>query len=184
MKERFETQLSDKDHKFHSGTVANLSDVDLAIVSHSEKACLLIELKWFMAPTTAQERIHKSEEIKEGISQILKLKKMFSNNYGPLLDRLNIDDSYKLEGIVVSENWIGYGNVQSPEVPIIRANHLIEKLKTTVSLRSTMEWLRDRNYLPKEGEHYSVERPEIPIGNWKVRWYAIKSLIKDAFFPL
>ena len=167
---------------FYSGIVGNLSDVDLAIVSHSEKACLLLELKWFIAPTTAKERIHKSKEIKGGISQILKLKQAFMDNHKPLLEKLGIDSSYRLEGVVVSENWIGYGNVQSPDVPVIRASHLIAKLKATDTLLSTMDWLKDREYLPKEGEHFKVHRPVTTIGNWNLKWFGIEPLIKDAFF--
>ena len=184
MKERFRTRLSDKHFKFYSGNVANLTDVDLAIVSHSEKACLLLELKWFVAPTTGQERIYKSKEIKTGISQVLKLKQAFAENHKSLLEKLNIDSSYSLEGVVVSENWIGYGNVQSPKVPVIRANHLIEKLKATDSLRATMKWLKDRKYLPKKGEHYLVSRPVTRIGDWNLKWYGIQSLLRNAFFPL
>ena len=184
MKERFTTGLCDKDFKFIPGNITNLTDVDLAIVNHSEKVCLLLELKWFIAPTTARERINRSKEIKKGICQILKLKQAFMENYGPLLEKLNIDTSYRLEGAVVSENWIGYGNVQNPKVPVIRANHLIEKLKTTDSLHATMEWLKDREYLPKEGEHFTVHRPPTTIGNWQVKWFGIQPLIQNAFFPL
>ena len=72
---------------------------------------------------------NKSKEIKKGICQILKLKQAFAENHKPLLEKLNIDSSYSLEGAVVSENWIGYGNVQSPEVPVIRANHLRKKIR-------------------------------------------------------
>ena len=182
MKKRFTAGLCDKDFKLISDNITNLTDVDLAIVNHSEKACLLLELKWFIAPTTAHERINKSKEIKEGVSQILKLKQAFVENYKPLLEKLNIDTSYRLEGAVVSENWIGYGNVQNPGVPVIRANHLIEKLKTTESLRTTMEWLKDREYLPKEGEHFTVHRPIETIGKWSIKWYGIRPLIQDAFF--
>ncbi len=184
MKERFTTGLCDKDFKFIPGNITNLTDVDLAIVNHSEKACLLLELKWFIAPTTAHERINKSKEIKKGVSQILKLKQAFAENHKPLLEKLNIDSSYNFEGAVVSENWIGYGNVQNPEVPVIRTNHLIEKLKTTDSLHTTMEWLKDREYLPKEGEHFTVHRPTTTIGNWQVKWFGIQPLIQNAFFPL
>ena len=184
MKERFTTGLCDKDFKFISGIIKNLTDVDLAIVNHSEKACLLLELKWFIAPTTARERINRSKEIKKGISQTLTLKRAFARNHEPLLEKLNIDSSYKLEGVVVSENWIGYGNGQSPEVPVIRANHLIEKLKTTDSLRSTMQWLKDRKYLPKEGEHYLVSRPVTRIGDWNLKWFGIQDLNWTTFFPL
>ena len=184
MKERIRTRLSDTDFKSYSGNVGNLTDVDLAIVSHSENACLLLELKWFIAPTTGQERIHKSKEIKDGITQLLKLKQMFLDTSRPLLDILNIDSTYRLEGIVVSENWIGYGNVQLPEVPVIRVNHFIEKLKTTDSLRSTMDWLKERKYLPKEGEHFTVSRPKTRISNWHLKWYGIQDHSKSVFFPL
>ena len=184
MKERFTTGLCDKDFKFIPGNITNLTDIDLAIVNHSEKACLLLELKWFIAPTTARERINRSKEIKKGICQILKLKQAFAENHKLLLEKLNIDSSYNLKGVVVSENWIGYGNVQNPEVPVIRANHLIEKLKTTDSLHATMEWLKDREYLPKEGEHFTVHRPPTTIGNWQVKWFGIQPLIQNAFFPL
>ena len=184
IKKRFTTDLLDKCFEFMSDTIKNLTDIDLAIVNHSEKSCLLLELKWFIAPTTARERINKSKEIKKGVSQILKLKQAFAENHKPLLEKLNIDSSYSFEGAVVSENWIGYGNVQNPEVPVIRANHLIEKLKTTDSLHATMEWLKDREYLPKEGEHFTVHRPTTTIGNWTIKWYGIKSLTENAFFPL
>lgn len=183
-KVRFEPQLSHRGFNYYSGIVENLTDVDLAIVSHSEKACLLLELKWFMAPTTGQERIHKSDEIKNGITQVLKLKQMFLDNYQPLLNVLNIDSTYRFAGVVVSENWIGYGNVQSSEVPVIRINHLIEKIKTTDSLRSTMDWLIDRKYLPKEGEHFTVSRPKKRIGNWYLKWYGIQDHCTNVFFPL
>ena len=184
MKDHFTTQLSDKDIEFISCSVGNLTDVDLAIVNRSEKTCLLLELKWFIAPTTAHERINRSKEIKKGISQVLKLKQAFAANNESLLNKLNIDSSYKLEGAVVSENWIGYGNVQSPEVPVIRANHLIAKLKATEDLQSTMEWLKDRKYLPKEGEHFRVQTCTTTIGNWCLEWPGIQSLIQNAFFPL
>ncbi len=184
MKEQFTTGLSDKDFKFISDNITNLTDVDLAIVNHSEKVCLLLELKWFIAPAEFREVIHKSEEIKKGISQVLKLKQAFVNNHKLLLEKLEIDSNYRLEGIVVSQNWIGYANVQNPEVPVIRADHLIAKLKAAESLRATMEWLMERNYLPKEGKDFKVKEITRTIGDWSVKWSTTRPLIKDAFFPL
>ena len=185
MKERFIISLPDKGFRFISERVTNLPDIDLAIVDDSEKTCLLLELKWFIAPTTARERIEKSQEIEKGISQVLKLKQAFMGNHEPLLVKLNIDSNYKLEGVVVSENWIGYGNVQSPKVPVIRADHLIEKLKVTKSLKSTIEWLKDREYLPKEGKHFEkVDGDTITIGDWSLKSYDIQLLGHNTFFPL
>ena len=184
MRQRFTNGLSDKDFRLIWGNVSGLPDVDLAIIRDSEKTCLLLELKWFIAPAVARERIEKSEEIEKGISQVLQLKRAFANNHELLLETLQVDSSYRLDGIVVSDNWIGYANVQSPEIPVIRADHLIAKLKATESLESAMEWLKNRKYLPKEGEHFKVHRPTTRISNWTLKWYGIESLIRDAFFPL
>ena len=184
MRQGIITDLSDKGFRFIWGNIANLPDVDLAIVNDSEKACLLLELKWFIAPAEFREVIHKSEEIEKGISQMLKLKQTFRNNHELLLNKLKIDSSCRLDGIVVSRNWIGYANVQNIEVPVILADHLIAKLKATDSLQSTMEWLLERKYLPKEGKDFEVHGITSTIGKWSVKWSTTRPLIKDAFFPL
>ena len=185
MRKRFETDLRNKGFRFISGRLTNLPDIDLAIVNDSEKVCLLLELKWFIAPTVAREQIEKSEEIQKGVRQSLRFKQAFANNHRQLLDKLKIDSSYLFDGIVVSENWIGYANVQSPEVPIIRAEHLVEKLKAAESLQSAMKWLRKREYLPKEGKHFKkVDGNTTKIGDWSLKLHQIELLSHERFFPL
>ena len=184
MKQRFTDDLSDKGFRFVDGNVPNLTDVDLAIIRDSEKTCLLLELKWFIGSAEFREVIEKSEEIKKGISQVFKLKEAFDGNHKLLLEKLDIDSSYRLEGVVVSQNWIGEANVQSPEAPVIRADHLIAKLKATESLQTTIEWLMARKYLPKEGKDFEIHGITSTIGKWSVKWSTTRPLIKDAFFPL
>ena len=184
MRKHFTANLSDKDFKFICGNVAKLPDIDLAIVDDSEKACLLLEFKWFIAPAEFREVVEKSEEIKKGIDQSLKFKEAFRDNHELLLKKLGIDVSYRFETIVVSQNWIGEANVQNPEVPVIRADHLIAKLKAAESLRSTMDWLKNREYLPKEGKDFEVHGITSTIGKWNLKWSTTRPLIKDAFFPL
>ena len=184
MRGRFASRLSPHDFRFVWGKVPGLPDVDLAIIKDSEKACVLLELKWFIDPALARERIEKSKELTKGICQVHKLKRAFANSSRLLLEKLEIDANYRLEGAVVSQNWIGYANVQSQEIPVIRAEHLIEKLRATESLESTMNWLKAREYLPKEGVHFNIRRPSATIGRWTVNWYGIQPLISNAFFPL
>ena len=184
MRQHFIDDLSDKVFRFVNGNVSGLPDIDLAIIRDSEKACLLLELKCFIDPAEMREIIEKSEELEKGISQVIKFKQAFFENHKPLLEKLNIDLSYRFEGVVVSENWIGHTEVQNPKVPIIRADHLLARLKVTESLQSTMEWLKDRKYLPKEGEHFNIHRFTPRVGKYHLKWYGIKPLIKDAFFPL
>ena len=184
MRKRIMARLAGKDFRIVSEDVSGLPDVDLAIIMDVEKACLLLELKWFIAPAVARERIEKSEEIAKGVSQVIRLKQAFANNHNPLLEKLKIDSSYRLEGAVVSENWIGYAHVQSSEVPVIQADHLIEKLKATARLNSAIEWLKDRKYLPTAGEHFKVDTETVTIGNWTLNSPAIDLLTDEPFFPL
>ena len=184
MKKRFVNILVDAGFRFISGNVSNLPDIDLAIIRDSEKACLLLELKWFIEPAMVGEIINRSKEIEKGISQLLEFKRAFAENHKPLLEKLEIDPNYKLEGIVVSDNWIGHAKVQSPEISVIQIDHLIAKLKTAESLHSAMNWLKDRKYLPKADQHFKVNNSTATIGKWKLKWYEIKPLIKNTFFPL
>lgn len=184
MRERFTTRLCAEGFRFISGNVSGLPDIDLAIIRDSEQTCLLLELKWFIDPAEPREIIEKSEEIEKGICQLVQLKRAFANNHDALLKKLKIDSCYRLDGTVVSENWIGHAKAQSTEIPVIRAEHLIEKLKTTVRLESAMDWLTDRKYLPTEGEHFNVHKTTSTVGHWSVEWYEIEPLIGDPFFPL
>ena len=184
MKKRFINALADEGFRFISGNVPNLPDIDLAIIRDSEKACLLLELKWFIEPAMVGEIIDKSKEIEKGISQSLQLKRAFAESHKLLLEKLEIDSNYKLEGIVVSDNWIGHAKVQSPEIPVIQINHLTAKLKAAESLRSAMDWLKDRKYLPKADQHFKVHNSTATIGKWKLKWYEIEAVIKSTFFPL
>ena len=185
MRERFTAGLPAQGFRSIKGWVPDLPpDIDLAIISDSEKACLLLEFKWFIEPAEAIEVIRRSGTIKKGISQLIQLKDAFMNNHEPLLKKLNIDSSYRLEGAVVSENWVGHGTIQSPEIPVIQADHLRAKLKATDSLKSVVEWLKARKYLPKEGKHFKVHEDFSTIPNWRVKWFGIQLLPSNSFFPL
>lgn len=185
MKKRFINALVDEDFRFIWGNVPNFAgDMDLAIIKDSEKACLLLELKWFIEPAEVREIVNKSKEIEKGISQLLQLKRAFTENHKPLLEKLDIDSHYKLEGVVASDNWIGHARVQAPEIPVIQIDHLTAKLKAAKSLRSAMDWLKDRKYLPKKDQHFKVNKSTATIDRWKLKWREIEPLIESAFFPL
>ena len=184
MRERLTDALANKGYRFISAKVPNLPDIDLAIIRDSEKACLLLELKWFIEPAEVREIVNKSKEIKKGISQLLQLKRAFTENHKLLLEKLGIDSHYKLEGVVASDNWIGHARVQSPEIPVIQIDHLIAKLKAADSLRSVMDWLKDRKYLPNTDQHFKVHNSTATIGKWKLKWCGIEPLIESVFFPL
>ena len=90
MQDHFITNLLETGFRVEHGSVANLPDIDLAIVNDSEKSCLLLEFKWFINPAEIREVIDKSEAIKKGISQVLEFKHAFSKGHKGLSKKLKI----------------------------------------------------------------------------------------------
>ena len=182
MREDIKAELGAKRFRFEESK--RKPNIDLAIINDTEKAVLLLELKWFIAPASAYESHLKSKEISEGVSQIKKLRTEFSGKNELLLQKLSIDSSFTLEGAVVSQNWIGYADVQSPGAPVIQLHHLIAKLKGENGLKSTIEWLKNREYLPKLGEDFTVGETSIMVGDWILKSPVIVRDKSEPFFPL
>lgn len=169
----------------HGPVSARLPDVDLALIDPANRACLLLELKWFIDPAEPRELIEKTKEINKGISQVLILNQAFDQGDHPLLDMLGVTSEYRIGGAVVSANWIGYSDAQHAEVAVIREDHLVKKLTTTKNLIEVLDWLSQRKYLPQEGVHYELVKSDSRVGAWNLEWYSLRPLIdEDKFLPL
>ena len=156
-------------------------DVDLAMISETEKQCLVLELKSFVDPAEVREVVEKSEEIEKGIKQAKLLRSQTNSDPEPLYRALNIDSSYSIEFAVASANSIGLVHIQDETIPVIRASHLISKLQQVKSLKDVIEWLVTREYLPEEGKHYETIDSIATVGDWNVKWYGLKPLIEDEY---
>jgi hypothetical protein len=175
--------LSGMGFRFWYGHVPNwgaASEIDFAIVSESEQQCLLLELKSFIAPAEPREVRDRSEEIRHGIEQVRDRMNMAQIFPSPLRTALGIDDHCRLTWAVASETSIGSGYVQSSDVPVVKTNHLIAKLRQDPKLATCCRWLENRHYLPTEGVHYQVFDLEASVGKWTLQWYGIKDLV-DAY---
>lgn len=187
MKERINSHVRGVKWRTWSGRVggrSDLPDVDLALIDDSERVCILMELKWFLDPAEAKEVIEKSQEIAKGVSQLLLLKKAVREGYSPVFERLRIDPSYSVGVVVVSANWIGHASVQNPDVPVIREDHLVEKLSVTDSLSKVLSWLSGGRYLPEEGKDYEVVSTSPRVGDWEMSWYGLRPLVSGNFLPV
>ncbi len=156
------------------------TDLDIAIIDRDSKHCLCLELKWFIEPAEVREGKQKTEELKEGIAQAKKVRALFERRDRRLVrDVLDIDTDYSFMTAVASYNWIGHSDAQDPDVPIVKVWHLLNKIKDSGSLRSAMQWLSNRDYIPREGKDFSVLPVEIKCGDWTCAWYGIKPLVID-----
>lgn len=161
----------------------DLGDIDLAIISDAEASCLLLELKWFIAPAEVREILDRRKELEKGITQVQS--RIVAVRAGcPACGSFLSMNPKVIDGVVVSRNWIGDSSIQTRLWPVITQQHLIEKLKTAETLLSIMAWLRERRYLPIQGKHFSVERAKVQIGKWGTEWYGINALIDVPFLPL
>ena len=149
------------------------TDVDLAIIDHASRACLCVELKWFIEPAEIREVLMRSEELKKGVSQANFVYALFATADSQLLNLLGIDGTYDFVAMVGSVNFIGRPGIQDPRVPITKLWHLIATMQESGSLPATLEWLRTRSYLPVKDRDYRIEEVPIECGRWKSRWYGI-----------
>ncbi len=168
--------LDGKGFRFWHGRVPEwgaASDIDLAIISDGERQCLLLELKSFIAPAEPREICERSEEIRRGIEQIRNRIEQARILPKPLQSVLGIDSEYQLTWAVASENSIGAGYVQSPEVPVVNIRHLLRRLQRNPDLVTCSSWITKRDYLPTKGLHYKEIAVEAKLGRWILEWFGL-----------
>lgn len=161
------------------------TDVDLAIIDHESKNCLCVELKWFIEPAEVREIEQRSAELRKGVTQAKRISDAHSAaqaneaagvshpTHTRLHSLLRISGQYDLLAVVGSHSWIGFSDVQDPLVPIIKVWQIVLHLREGRSLARTLAWLRQRNYLPIQDEHFLVGSTQIHCGEWEANWYGI-----------
>lgn len=184
MRESIKNEINIPNTRFFDGRIPGLTqipDIDLAIINDKEKVCIFTELKWLIAPAEVREVIEKSEEIQKGINQLLRISEAIAQDSPPFFSTLTINNDYKLFYLVVSDNTIGMGRIQHPQIPVIQKSHFIKKINMLGCFQKLIEWLSNRNYLPIEDKHYQVIYEDFIIDKWTLTWYGIKILIDEEF---
>jgi hypothetical protein len=184
MRERILSQIKQFRLRSWSGKFVgkkDLPDVDLVLIDDNKRACLVLELKWFVEPAEAREVIQRSEELATGVHQALEIKRVLDEDSLPS-SGLGIS-GYRRQHAVVSANSIGMYWNQNLDIPIINERHLVRKLLASGNLVDTIDWLNERGFLPREGVHYKVCQSPFSISGWSIEWYAIEPLV-DEYLPL
>jgi len=183
MRENLKRNINSPSIRFYNGNLSDssLPDIDLAIISDTEKMVMVFELKWFIEPSEQREAIEKSKEIGKGISQLLKLSIAKNSKPKMFYEALSVDDTYEFIFTVVSENIIGLGSVQKSEIPVINMNHLIRKFKRVQSFGELSKWLIRREYLPVENKHFISVEILSKIGQWEVMWWGHRPIIDTEY---
>ncbi len=117
------------------------------------------------------EQIHQLETISEA----------FIVNPNDLFNTLEVDAEYEIYLAVVSESSIGLMNVQSPDIPVIRLQHLLKAMEQTDDLRNIAQWLYNRDFLPIIGKHYEIIDFNDIVGSYNITWYGLKTLIEGDY---
>ncbi len=163
--------LAGREFEVISGKLQS-TDLDCAIIDRRNRCCLCLELKWFIEPAEIREIGDRTKDLKKGVDQVKYLNDLFRKHDPRLGQLLGIDASYDFLGVVGSVNWIGMADVQDPSIAIVKVWHLMGELKEK-GLPAIMNWLRQRDYLPKPGSDFSVVSLAIKVGDWSADWYGI-----------
>lgn len=170
--------LADMGLVFRHGRIGE-TDVDLAIIDRVAKICLCVEIKWFIEPAEIREVLARSEEIKKGVGQAVKIRAAFDRRDHTLFELLEIDETYDFLAMVGSENSIGNSAAQDQRVPVTKLWHLASEIRRTGGVGPVLAWLRSRAYLPQEGRDYRIVQIPIEIGDWRSTWYGIDYLHEE-----
>lgn len=183
MKAELERRLSAIGLRFWSGSIpgrTDLPDVDLAIIDDNANVCLVLELKSFIEPAEPREIIDRSKEISKGISQSKKLRGFHGLEPSVLPALTGINPNASMHFGVVSQNSIGSDVVQDETIFVVQFSHIVKRILAE-GLAATSQWLTARAYLPIAGQHFERVETDHMIAGVRLRWYAIRPLIKEAF---
>jgi hypothetical protein len=175
-------QGAGKPYRYWWGTVPGpklLPDVDLAIIDNPERACLLLELKWFIEPGESRELIQRSEEITKGVDQLVQLREGIKERYAPILDSIGIASDFALGLVVVSANATCSVIGRPRNLPVVREAHLVKQILQSATLLETISWLATEQFLPIEGKHFEVVKVHRTVGQWTIQWYAYRPLAEE-----
>lgn len=181
LRTRMQNELGGLGLRFWNGTIGwdVPLDLDLAVISDTERHVLCLELKSFIGPAEAREIFERSQEIERGIEQVHERTRLAGVAPEPLLRALGVDSSYTFSWAVASETSIGGRWVQNETVPVVRTAHLVAKILALRNLQASSKWLEKREYLPVPGRHYEVVDTDVTIGRWTLPWHGIKVLDPD-----
>lgn len=158
-RQRVTRLLDDLGYRYWFGELSEwgaAAEIDLAIVSDTERRCLALEMKAFIGPADPREVHERSLEIERGIEQATLRRSKARDLPGPLRGALGIDDTYDVTWAVASETSIGAPYVQSDDMPVVQTRHILDKLGAEHRLAPVCEWLNKSEHLPVEGTHYAA----------------------------
>jgi hypothetical protein len=180
--QRLTRMLDDLGYRYWSGEISEwgeAAEIDLAIVSDTERRCLALEMKAFIGPADPREVHERSIEIERGIEQATRRRTKTREMPQPLQRALSIDDTYEITWAVASETSIGAPYVQSDHIPVVQTRHIVEKLGVERQLAPVCEWLNRSGHLPIEGKHYETVDIIARVGDWSLPWYGLRLLVSD-----
>jgi hypothetical protein len=152
----------------------NLPDIDLAIYSVDENILLFVELKWTLEPAESIEVIDKTtieQKGKEQIAKLLEFAKMNSRTVmGTCFPRTKFRDGVEYYGCVVIKGFCGSAKEWNRELPVIDESIMSEKIISINRLKDFITWLREQEFLPKEGKDFNKLDGTIKIGKNKIIW--------------
>ena len=161
----------------------DVTNVDLAIVDDVDQSLLFLELKWFIDPAEVRELRDRSKELSKGVEQCKTLLALAADSR-VALGRVGSGPFRVVAAAVVSANWIGFGNIQDRDIPIINEEHIVRKLQAATTLSEVITWLQQREYLPMPGRDYAAVARPTRVADWILDWYRIDRVNASSFISL
>lgn len=149
-------------------------DLDLLIVSESERFALVCELKWLMLPASISQETFAKERMEIGRKQALSAFKWLKANLDCVAGRINLEaqefETYEFKPIMICRSMLDSA-VSEFDVPTINENLLKWILDRPLhkSLRELWEIASTRSYMAKEHVHFRIKSDDIACGKVTIK---------------
>jgi hypothetical protein len=147
-----------------------LPDIDLALIDEAGSEVLVLELKWFQAPSEPREILNRTKELRRAAHQLSVLREFDQANPGIISRALGANSRARVTYATVSESWAGQGFAADAKGPVIRRFHLGECLHHQAELSRIAEWLIAGKHLPIKSVDFEVQRGHVyQVGNYRLQ---------------
>jgi hypothetical protein len=151
-----------------------LPDIDLLLANGERTHLVVAELKWQLSASSTREVAARNDYLKKGMAQLLAIRDFITDNPRYLMNRGLISsstDKITVSYLLLCKGHLGSETVMSPSILMCDNGTFLNALDQGVAY--AIEAANGFEYLPREGEDFTLRDVKVKFGRSVVAWKAM-----------
>ncbi len=146
-------------------------EVDLVLVDSKVNLILLCELRWMLHPGEIREVLQRQKVCADKAEQVRRKRDSARENLGAIATQLKLDPAlpWRVEGIVVIDNYGGVPSAWPKEIPIVPRKVFEKSLDIAPDLDRLHATFTTTEWLPRNGTDFLLEYQDVDLGGVSIR---------------